>query len=96
MNQPRIFGAQSFWIDPALLQGSQRGLVGDENVRSREQSLQNFRSSRLVVVQRDRPLVAIRREVIGGFGADKGRTPAPRLIARLGPLYLNDIGAEVT
>jgi hypothetical protein len=51
-------------------------------------------------VQRDRPLVAIRRQEVGGFafgvlGLDEGRPPGPGVVPTLGALHLDDVGTEV-
>lgn len=51
-------------------------------------------------VQRDRPLVAIRRQEVGGFafgvlGLNEGRPPGPGVVPTLGALHLDDVGAEV-
>jgi hypothetical protein len=86
---------QTFRIECALLQRSQRRLVGDEHVRRREQSLEDLGVAAIIVIQGDGPLVAIGGQEIGGLAADERRTPAAGLVSSARALDLDDVGAEI-
>ena len=55
----------------------------------------NFRFARIVVVERNGALVAVRGKKIGGHGAYKWRTPCARLISRVRAFDLDDVGAKI-
>ena len=57
--------------------------------------MQNLSPQRLIVIERERTLIAIGGQKISGFAAHKRRSPAARLIPGLPALDLNDIGAKV-
>ena|ERR1700675_1661066 len=74
----------------------QRRLVAEEHIRRGYQALQHFGVASVVVIERDRALISVRRQEVRGLPAHKWRAPSARLISGAGALDLDYVGAQIT
>jgi hypothetical protein len=91
-----VFLAQRLRVEPALLQGSQRRLIADENIRRCDQFPQCFPTLGMIVIQCNRSLVPVRCKKIGRLAPHERRSPAARLVTHARPLDFNDVCAKVS
>jgi hypothetical protein len=87
MAMPCFIGAPSG--SPALL------VILDEHIRLCRHLTDDALAIRVLQIDRDRPLRAVRGHVIGRFAVDLGRHPAARVVAAFRLLDLPHIRAEV-
>ena len=90
-----MLGAKRDGIDAAPLQRSKGRLVAYKNIGLRQQTMKHFGAGGIVIVQGDRPFVAIGRQEIRRLCANKRRAPGSRLISHAWPLHLDYLRAKI-
>ena len=93
-NEPRSRLLEPGVGEAPFVQRSQPEII-DEDVGFLDQPGKDFLPGRVGHVERQGALVAVDAEKIGGLGADERRAPMPRIVAVVGRLDLDDVGAHV-
>src|SRR5208283_834362 len=95
VNQARVFGAKSGWIDATALQGGERRLIAEEDISFRQQTLQDVYTCGMIIIEGDGSFVAIGGQEICRLGADKRRAPGARLVSHPGAFHLDDVRPKI-
>jgi hypothetical protein len=67
----------------------------DDDVGARTQRARQAQVVGLLEVEGHRALVAVEGQVVGGALVDERRTPGARVVAAVGPLDLDHLGAQI-
>ena len=98
VNEFRRYGAQRLVTQPQAVEYARPEIL-DDGVGLRAQLAQPLDLRRVLEIDRDAALVAIDRcevfTVLGAMIARAHRRPAPHVVAAVGPLDLDHVGAEV-
>ena len=93
-HQARVGRAQRLAVQaPARHQPRPEGL--DQHVGARGQPARQLEVARVAEVERERALVAVEPEVVGRLALAPRRAPRARVVAAVGALDLDHVGAEV-
>ena len=93
-DEPRVARAQRVAVEPpARHQPGTEGL--EQHVGALGQPARQLAVALVAEVERDRALVAVQAEVVRRLAVAPRRTPGARVVAAVGPLDLDHVGAEV-
>ncbi len=88
--------AETFWIQGISLEGIELRLVGQEYIRSLQQTMHDVFGERMIEIQGERTLVAVGSEEVGRLLSAEWGAPCSGLVAHLFAFDLDDIRAEVS